>query len=53
MVRLRKIRTDSPMTTMGILAFSVDSGAPKVEPHHVLAFAAVIAVVELLLNFFL
>ncbi len=53
MVRLRKVRADSPMTTMGILSFSVDSGAPKISPHHVLGAAVVVAIIELVLNFFL
>jgi len=52
MVKLRKIKTESPATTLGILAFNVDTGAPKITPRDFFLVLALFVAIELSLLLF-
>ena len=52
MVKLRKIKTESPATTLGILAFQLDTGAPKIRPHDVFIVLGIFVLIEIALLVF-
>ena len=52
MVKLRKIKTESPATTLGILSFGIDTGGPKISPQEFFVILAIFIAIELALAIF-
>ena len=52
MVKLRKVKTESPATTLGVLAFNLDTSNIKLHPRDLFIIIGIFIVLELLMNVF-
>ncbi len=49
MVKLRKVKTESPATSLGVLSFSIDTGAPKITPKDFFILLTIFVILEVAL----
>ncbi len=52
MVKLRKVKTESPASTLGVLAFNLDTSNIKVHPRELFMIIAVFVILEVLMGIF-
>ncbi len=52
MVKVRRVRTETPATSLGVMMFNVETGAPKIKPEYLYVFIIVFIVTEILLHVF-